>query len=627
MIRVRWPWRRPSTPDNFRGPLHPRGGLRDWILFATLALAPATLVGALGLRAIANEEASARRELALSLAATAQGASRRIEQAMAEGERALAAARLAPDAQQIEATLREIAPPFAEHVLLGPDRALLLPPPLARTPRPAPAECRPLADAIAMARSEPARADARRDLLARCVDARSEGGRYLWPVVALDALTRGELGGDAVADWLEERAAWLSEAEREASRLEVQGAGAMSSAARERALAALTGARSQRGELVNELSSGGASAAIGRAPDASGLVIWRADASAGTLRALSDGSLGGFVVHRGSLAVALTRASLGLPADLRAEIHVGGRGAMTGPWTKGEALGAMIEITPGLGIWLSPQDPAFVAREAARRRAILGATGIFATTLAFALAALLFARMRAAKRSSELRMDFVSTVSHELRTPIASVRMLAELLEEGRTPPEEQQELFDALGREARRLSETVERLLGFGKMAAKRYVIERAPMRVADAVAASVDAFEEQRPDEARVVRALDEEACADIDPAQIRLAVDNLLANARKYAPEGRPYRVTVQRDRRDVLIAVSDHGPGVAKRDRERIFEPFERADDRLSRATEGSGIGLSLVRHVARAHGGRAYVESELNKGATFILRIPAREQRS
>jgi signal transduction histidine kinase len=262
-----------------------------------------------------------------------------------------------------------------------------------------------------------------------------------------------------------------------------------------------------------------------------------------------------------------------------------------------------------------------VARHASRSRRILAALGGFATLAAFGLAALLFARMRAARRSSALRTDFVAAVSHELRTPIASMRMLAELLEESRVEPEEQREVFEALARESRRLGETVDRLLGFSRMAAGRYVIERAEARVAGPVAASIDTFEERNPELPRVEREIDEGLAASIDAAQIRLAVDNLLANAKKYAPGGTPYRVSVRRDAGGVAVTVADRGPGIARRDQGRIFEPFERADDRLSRATEGSGIGLSLVQHVARAHAGRAFVASEPGRGAAFTIWIP------
>jgi two-component system phosphate regulon sensor histidine kinase PhoR len=258
---------------------------------------------------------------------------------------------------------------------------------------------------------------------------------------------------------------------------------------------------------------------------------------------------------------------------------------------------------------------------AARSRRILVGVGATAAAIAFGLAALLFARMRAARRSSALRTDFVAAVSHELRTPIASLRMLAELLEEGRVPPEEQREVVDALAREARRLGETVERLLGFSRMAAGRYAIERAEADLAEVVAASIDTFEERSPELPTVERDLEAGIVARVDAGQIRLAVDNLLANAKKYAPEGTPYRVSVKRQGGGAAITVADRGPGIHPRDQRRVFEPFERADDRLSRATEGSGIGLSLVRHVAMAHGGSASVESAPGRGARFTIVLP------
>jgi two-component system phosphate regulon sensor histidine kinase PhoR len=103
--------------------------------------------------------------------------------------------------------------------------------------------------------------------------------------------------------------------------------------------------------------------------------------------------------------------------------------------------------------------------------------------------------------------------------------------------------------------------------------------------------------------------------------MALENLLLNARKYAPDGQPYRIRVFAENDEVCIALSDDGPGVHPRDQKRIFKPFERADDRLSEATEGSGIGLSLVRHVAEAHGGRVTLDSQPGRGATFSIWIP------
>ncbi|WP_437928864.1 HAMP domain-containing sensor histidine kinase [Sorangium sp. So ce291] len=612
--------------------LSPRASrLRDWALFAAAASVPAICVGVLGLRALANEADGARREVALGLATASARLSRAIDQETDIAAAALAALpadSVAPDAAA--AALAGIAPPFAAPVLLAPDRSVLLPPQAALPPAPAPAGCAALARAAAGPDAE-GRAGARRDFLARCAEARSPAGRWLWPVLALDtAADRADAAADravdeaAIAAWLEAHAAGLSEAERKAAALEADAA--LSGEPRERARAALAAPRPERDALVAELQRGGLDAALRARPDGRGLVSWRTGASAGTLRALPDGRSAGFVIHAGSLAGWLRGDARPVPPDVRADVLAGPAAAGAAGRAPvapelGGAPAALLPIAPELAVRLSPADPAAVARHAARGKRVLVGVGAAATALALGLAALLFARMRAARRSSELRTDFVAAVSHELRTPIASVRMLSELLEEGRLAPEEHREVFEALGRESRRLGETVERLLGFSRMMAGRAAAQRAPARVAAAVAASIDTFEERNPEMPRVERDLDQTAEASIDAGQIQLAVDNLLANALKYAPRAAPYRVRVARERGGVAIAVEDRGPGIARRDQRRIFEPFERADDRLSRAVSGSGIGLSLVRHVARAHGGSARVASEPGRGAAFTLWIP------
>jgi signal transduction histidine kinase len=599
------------------------GGLRDWALFVALALAPALAIGVLGLRALANEEAGARREVALGLVAAADRASRDIEHDVARAAAELGGLTLDDDPARAAATLGRVTPRFASSVILAPDRSLLFPaaPPAQRALRDVGASlgktrCRELAAILSPPRDE-AKADAaRRDLLRGCAEVTSPAGRFLWPVIALDE-GRGAVSDDDVAGWIEAHAGLLSEPEREATRIDADRM--LSGEPRERAARALSISWSRRDALAGALAGPGAAAALRSPPEPGGLVTWRADASAGTLRRLDGGRLAGFVIDRGSLEDGLASGAIALPAGTRAVV-VTGPGARAGEAAEGR-LAALATVAPELAIRLVPADPAAVARHASQSRRILAGLGGFAIVLAFGLAALLFARMRAARRSSALRTSFVAAVSHELRTPIASVRMLAELLEEGRVEPGEQREIFEALARESRRLGETVERLLGFSRMAAGRHVIERAEASVARVVAASIDTFEERNPELPRVARDLDEDAMAAVDAGQIRLAVDNLLANARKYAPGGAPYRVSVRREAGGVAITVVDRGPGIARRDQARIFEPFERADDRLSRATEGSGIGLSLVQHVARAHGGRASVDSEPGKGSAFTLWIP------
>lgn len=594
--------------------------LRDWALFAVAAVLPAVAVGALGLRALRNEEAAVRGETAAALEASGERVSQAIDRSFEAARPALAG--VAPDDDPLRASARlgSLCPAFTEPVVLGAERALLVPPPPGDAPGDAPARCGELVERLGRAGGPAADAAATRaDFLAACSDARSGSGRWLWPVVAL--ADPAAVPADALVDWLASRGALLSTREREATRADLASA-SMPEATRARARSALQAPGTRRDAVRVLLADDGVRVALRGATPAARDVAWRAGASRGALRLLPDGSLAGCVLHRAVLEEHL--AALALPADQRAVVVQGAalRAAEDAAGSAAATPSHVAVLAPDLGLRLSPADPEAVARRASRSRVVLGGLGAAATLLAFAVAGVLFARMRAARRLGALRTDFVSAVSHELRTPIASVRMLAELLEEDRVEPAERAEVHQALAREARRLGDTVERLLGFSRMEAQRYVLSRQVMRVSEAVAPSADTFEERNPGMPALERVFNPEARASVDPAELRVAVDNLLANARKYAPEGAPYRLEVRRVADTVEIRVTDGGPGIARRDQRRIFQAFERADDRLSRATEGSGIGLSLVRHVAEAHGGSARVESEPGRGATFTITLPA-----
>ncbi len=593
--------------------------LRDWAAFAAAALLPAIATMALGLRAVANEEAGARREVAAGLDAAAERAGAGVERELGVAATELGRAHLAGSIEEEAKVAATVAPPFAEAVVLDASRALVSPPAPGAKGKAAPA-CDEAARVVATAKEPTRRVEARATLLATCREAQDDSGRWLWPLVALDALREGRGEGGEIAAWLEAHQGQLGAAERDATRADVEGA-KMDPAARSRAMVALAAAGSRRDELAAALRAEDVAAALRGHHDANGVATWRAGRTAGSLRALEDGRFAGYVVTARSLADAVASQRIAASPGVAVEVVAGAPPVARGRAdASNEPLAAVADVAPQLALRFAPADGHAIARHAARSRLLLLALAAFTTLGAFAFAAVLFARMRAARRSSALRTDFVSTVSHELRTPIASVRMLAELLEQDRVEPEERAEVHEALARESRRLGETVDRLLGFSRMEAGRYAIARKTMPLAAAVEPSIATFEERHP-ELAVERDLDPSVEATVDPIELRLAVDNLLANAAKYAPGGAPYRVRVAGEGDRAIVSVADKGPGVARRDQARIFRPFERADDRLSRATEGSGIGLSLVVHVARAHGGEVTLESTPGKGATFTLWIP------
>jgi signal transduction histidine kinase len=500
--------------------------LRDaWILFG-LALIPAAIVAVLGLRALRNEEAAIRREAAVALESNAA--------------RVVAA---------IDRALESDDAPFADRVIL--DGSLSTTRTTVALPA-APAECKTN--------------HARDFVLSSCEHARTESGRFLWPIVAMDPPE-----SDArIAAWVRTHLPHLSNSERAAMRADAERIGA-------RETQALLTPGDPEFTLDPEM----------RAAIRGGATKLEGPSFVARVRRLPDGRFALLIAHASRIA-----------AHFNVKIA-----------SAGEPGATFVPITRTFGV-LARTDAAELDRRAARSRRVLLVAAITGVALAMAFAAVAIARLRREQRSAALRTDFVSTVSHELRTPLASLRMLAELLEENRVPEEERAEMYAALAREARRMGDTVDRLLGFGRMAAGRHVAVRAPVKLHEVIEQAIRDFGED------VERKLDPVE-ANVDAAQIRLALDNLLANARKYG--AKPYAVRLAREGEHVTISVSDRGPGIPRRDRRRVFKPFERGDARLSSATEGSGIGLSLVAHVARAHDGEAYVEPN---GNTITMRIRA-----
>jgi two-component system phosphate regulon sensor histidine kinase PhoR len=233
--------------------------------------------------------------------------------------------------------------------------------------------------------------------------------------------------------------------------------------------------------------------------------------------------------------------------------------------------------------------------------------------------------LRRERNLSELQADFVSKVSHELRTPLTSIRMFTETLTLRRGDQASEDRCIEALGKESARLQHLIDRLLDWGRMESGRRVFELAEHDLGEIVEEAITAFEPTR--EKRSV-----ELEIDVQPGMPPALCDrgalvdslvNLLSNAYKYGGEPRKIGVAVTMVPGTATITVRDNGKGIARKEHKRIFEKFYRVDDLLARQQEGSGLGLSIVRHVVRAHRGRILVDSEPGKGSTFTLMLPLR----
>jgi len=229
------------------------------------------------------------------------------------------------------------------------------------------------------------------------------------------------------------------------------------------------------------------------------------------------------------------------------------------------------------------------------------------------------------KSASEDRLRrFVADASHELRTPLTTVRGFAELHRQGAIQGEAATtDAIRRIERESIRMSALVEDLLLLARLDQQSEMqLEIVDLRVV--VDEVVEAAKVSSPEHTITVELPVEDVLVNADARRLNQALSNLMVNARTYTPAGTSIQVTVRKIGADAVISVHDQGPGLSEEQSARIFERFYRADSSRTRSegqSEGSGLGLSIVDAVMKAHGGSADVVSELGEGATFILRVP------
>ncbi len=220
---------------------------------------------------------------------------------------------------------------------------------------------------------------------------------------------------------------------------------------------------------------------------------------------------------------------------------------------------------------------------------------------------------------------FVADASHELRTPLTAIRGFAELHRQGAVSGEEKtKELISRIEGESIRMSSLVEDLLLLARLDQARE-LDFEPVDLNTLIVEVVASAKAAGPDHPIELNLPQEELFVLGDSRRIHQVVANLLANARTHTPLGTKINVIARQTLAEVIIEVADNGPGLSKSDQERIFERFFRADPaRVRHSGEGSGLGLSIVDAVMKAHGGYVSVKSELDKGATFTLHFLNKE---
>ena len=223
-------------------------------------------------------------------------------------------------------------------------------------------------------------------------------------------------------------------------------------------------------------------------------------------------------------------------------------------------------------------------------------------------------------QSEDKLRRFVADASHELRTPLTAIRGFAELHRQGAVPEgEKTHELIARIEKESMRMGYLVEDLLMLARMDQSRELVI-SDVNLSELVQEAVTSAQAAGPDHV-ITTNISAGVVTKGDADKIYQVVTNLLANARAHTPAGTTITVSAFSDGADSFITVADNGPGLSAEDQARIFERFYRVDaSRQRNSKDGSGLGLSIVDAVMRAHGGDVSVESELGKGAAFTLRF-------
>jgi len=226
------------------------------------------------------------------------------------------------------------------------------------------------------------------------------------------------------------------------------------------------------------------------------------------------------------------------------------------------------------------------------------------------------------KKANEAKTRFFAHVSHELRTPLTLILGPLDTLRAA-TDDAHRRSLFDAVGANARRLLRQVNALLEVAKVEAGQLRLELAPGNIGRLVGQIVAAAAPTAERRGLALAALGLDALPDtrFDADKVETIAANLLSNALKFTPPGGRVTVRARADEERIVVEVEDTGPGIPADELPRLFARFYRAESAESSGTEGTGLGLSLARELARLHGGDISVASEDGRGSTFRMEIP------
>jgi two-component system phosphate regulon sensor histidine kinase PhoR len=312
-----------------------------------------------------------------------------------------------------------------------------------------------------------------------------------------------------------------------------------------------------------------------------------------------------------------------------AVVDEGGRAVVGRPLGGGDFVVSLRFPTTLYGWRLSAEPRKAVEIAARSRRRPVYDVVLVAVSLLVLVAGVVFLGFAARneRRLNGLKSDFIATVSHELKTPLSLIRMFGEMLASDRQLPDDRRRQYlQIIVRESERLTALIENVLDFARVERGKAAYDFRENNLRDVIVRAVD-FVRSRLDRDRpaiVVELPESVPDSLLDEQALQLLLFNLLDNAMKYAPEGERVFVRLRLEGARFSVEVQDEGPGIEEDDAPRVFERFFRGRRARDNGARGSGIGLALVQHIARAHGGDVAVRNARPKGALFTVALPLRE---
>jgi PAS domain S-box-containing protein len=237
----------------------------------------------------------------------------------------------------------------------------------------------------------------------------------------------------------------------------------------------------------------------------------------------------------------------------------------------------------------------------------------------------LIASKEKAEEMNRLKGNFLASMSHELRTPLVGILGFAEIFKNELQDPE-QLDMAESIYSSGRRLMETLNSILDYSRLEARKIEINKRPVNVSHLVTDAVRSFSNiaEKNNLYLKLKIVDEKTCAELDAHIFNKIIFNLLNNAIKYTKQGgvvvEVNSSTADKNRHSI-IKIKDSGIGIQESTQNIIFEEFRQASEGVNRQYEGSGLGLTITKKFTELQGGQIFLESKVGKGSTFILQFP------